>query len=139
MALELLDMSLYRNAQALSGLSAGLQALIGNIVAESNTAFLYGYGKDAFFNHSYDKDPSTNGGKLGIGVRVKIYYQPANQREYNNYEVIDKSLGYRSGRRRLAVRCEGDKYSFYMTNHPKVTTVTNRNTYGIFTPINPAT
>jgi hypothetical protein len=138
MPLTLKDMSLCRNAQALSGVGAGLQSLVNNIVAESNTGFHYGYGKDAFFNHHYDKDPDTNGGKLGTGVTVKIYYQPATQKEYDNFEVIDKSLGHRSGRRRLAVRCQNDKYSFYMTNHPKTTTVTNKNTYGVFTPIDPA-
>jgi hypothetical protein len=140
MTLKLKDMSLVKQASRLSGLGAGLQALVKNIINESNESDI-AWGKDGtakkeqFFNHSYDKDPSTNGGALGLNVKVSIYYQPSSEKEYNSYEVVDKAVGLLSGRRRLAVRSENDVYSFYTTNHPKEKPGLRTNVYGVFTPI----
>lgn len=138
MPLEMQDMSLHKGAVPLSGLRAALKTLIDNIVGETNGKVYHGKTTDYFFNHAYDRDPSTNGGPLGLGVNVKIYYQPATDVEYNNWEVID-GAGCLSGRRRLAVRIESNKASFWMTNHPKEKPGLRTNVYGLFTPINPAT
>jgi hypothetical protein len=138
---ELVDMSLRKDAQPLSGLGEGLKALIQNIIDQSNESNItWGAGtagKQAFFNHNYDKDPSTNGGALPNGVTVQIYYQPSTKREYDAFEVVDKEVGLLSGRRRLAVRVQDSKYSFYMTNHPEEKPGLRTNVYGKFTPINP--
>ena len=140
MPLTLLDMSLVRHAQALTSLSVGTQTLIANIIAQTDTSDIATPGgkgnKKAFFNHGYDKDPATNGGKLGLGATVSIYYMPANKKEYDDYEVIDKAVGMLSGRRRLAVRTENDKTSFYTTGHPKNEAIRS-NTYTGFVPIDP--
>ncbi len=55
------DMSIVKHAVALSGLNAGLRQLINDIMNDSNDAKF-------FFNHGYDKDPATNGGKLSLNV-----------------------------------------------------------------------
>jgi hypothetical protein len=133
-------MSLVRNAQALSSLSAGAQQLVANIIAESNASNVPSGGglgdKQKYFNHSYDKDPSTNGGKLSSGVKCAVYYMPSSTWEYNNWEVIDGATGMLSGRRRLVVREEGDKLSFYTTSHPKNEKPGMRtNVYVVFVPI----
>lgn len=141
MPVKLKDMSLVRNAVKLSTLNAGLRALVTNIINESNDTNIVTPGgtksKAAFFNHGYDKDPATNGGPLGLGVTVSIYYQPSTQREYDNWEVVDKAVGLLSGRRRLAVRVENSEYSFYTTNHPQERPGLRTNVYGVFTPIEP--
>ena len=142
MPVKLKDMSLLKNAIPLSGTNAGLRALVTNIINQSNTSNIMSgagaYAKQAFFNHGYDKDPATNGGKLGGGVTVDIYYQPSSAKEYESYDVVDKSVGLLSGRRRLAVRVENETYSFYTTNHPQQDARLRTNEYGVFTPINPA-
>ena len=138
MALDLQNMSLHRNAVSLSGLRGALQTLINNIVAGTNNLVYHGKSTEYFFNHLYDKDPATNGGKLDLGTTVKIYYQPATDTEYNNWQVIDRA-GCLSGRRRLAVRVDsGGKASFWMTNHPNEARGLRTNVYGLFTPIDPA-
>lgn len=138
MALELQDMSLHRNAVSLSSLRDAVRTLISNIIAGTNSLVYHGKSTDYFFNHTYDKDPATNGGKLGLGTSVKIYYQPATDTEYNNWQVLDQA-GCLSGRRRLAVRVDSSgKASFWMTNHPNEKPGLRTNVYGVFTPINPA-
>lgn len=138
MALDLQDMSLSKHAIALSSVNAALRTLINNLIAETNTTVYYGKKTDYLFNHLYDKDPATNGGKLGTADRVKIYYQPATDREYNMGEVLDDA-GCRSGRRRLALKIDSrGKASFYTTNHPNQARGLRTNEYGVFTPINPA-
>lgn len=142
MPVKLKDMSLLRQAIGLSKLGAGLQALVTNIINESNESNIrWGSGKlatkQAFFNHGYDKDPATNGGILGPAVTVSIYYQPSTKNEYNNYDVVDREVGLLSGRRRLAVRVEDGVYSFYTTNHPREDRRLRTNVYGVFTPIDP--
>ena len=141
MPVKLKDMSMCAQAAKLSELNAGLKALVNNIIDESNESNIqWGAGtakKEAFFNHSYDKDPATNGGALGQGIAVSIYYQPSSEKEYNNYDVVDKAVGLLSGRRRLAVRVENKTYSFYTTNHPKEKPGLRTNVYGVFTPIDP--
>jgi hypothetical protein len=142
MTVKLKDMSLSKQAIKLSTLGAGLQALVNNIINESNDSDIkWGSGetagKQAFFNHGYDKDPATNGGALGLNVKVSIYYQPSTKAEYDNFEVVDKAVGLLSGRRRLAVRVEDETYSFYTTNHPKEKPGLRTNVYGVFTPIDP--
>lgn len=141
MPIQLQDMSLYKTAIALSKLGEGVRTLVQNIINESNTTdILWGggtAGKAAFFNHSYDKDPATNGGKCSGTVSVSIYYQPSTKREYDAYEVVDKQVGLLSGRRRLAVRVENGLYSFYTTNHPQEKPGLRTNVYGVFTPIDP--
>jgi hypothetical protein len=142
MTLEVVDMRFERNALALSSLSPGAQGLVKNIIAESNESDIATPGgkgnKEKFFNHGYDKDPLFQGRSApGPQVTVSIYYMPANQWEYNNYEVIDKSVGMLSGRRRLAVRLiEKRKVAFYSTGHPKNEKPGLRtNVYTGFTPI----
>lgn len=142
MTVKLQDMSFVKQAVKLTSLGAGLQALVSNIINESNDSNIkWGSGKeaakDAFYNHSYNKDPSTNGGALSLAVKVSIYYQPSTKKEYDDYEVIDKAVGLLSGRRRLAVRVENETYSFYTTNHPKEAPGLRTNVYGVFTPIDP--
>jgi hypothetical protein len=142
MPVKLKDMTLYKQAAKLSALGTGLQALVNNIINESNASNIqWGSGKvaakQAFFNHGYDKDPATNGGALGPGVQVSIYYQPSTANEYKNYDVIDKAVGLLSGRRRLAIRVESDTYAFYTANHPKEDARLRTNAYGVFTPIDP--
>jgi len=142
MTVKLKDMSLLKQAVKLTSLGAGLQALVNNIINESNESnILWGKGgkakKEQFFNHSYDKDPATAGGPLGLGVAVSIYYQPSSLAEYNKYEVIDKAVGLLSGRRRLAVRVENEAYSFYTTSHPKEKPGLRTNVYQGFIPIDP--
>ena len=138
----LVDMSFVKQAVKMSTLSVGAQTLINNIINDSNPSNINTPGgaasKDKFFNHAYDKDPATNGGKLGSGVSVVVYYMPANKTEYDSYEVIDKAVGLLSGRRRLLTREEHDKWSFYMTSHPKEQPGLRTNAYGVFTPINTA-
>src|ERR1700760_2827032 len=112
----LVDMTFNKQAVKMSGLSAGARALINNIINDSNTSNISTPGgnadKDKFFNHGYDKDPAMGGSKLAFGVSVMVYYMPANQHEYDNYEVIDKAVGLLSGRRRLLTREENDKWAF---------------------------
>jgi hypothetical protein len=135
-------MSLLKNAIALSSVNSGLRALITNIINQSNDSNIASgagaHTKKAFYNHGYDKDPATNGGKLGSGVSVDIYYQPSSAKEYDSYDVVDKATGLLSGRRRLAVRVENETYSFYTTNHPQEDARLRTNAYGVFTPVNPA-
>jgi hypothetical protein len=142
MTLEVVDMSFERGSLAMSGLGAGAQGLIKNIIDESNSSDIATPGgkgsKDKFFNHGYDKDPLYQGrSSPGPGVTVSVYYMPANKWEYDNYEVIDKAVGMLSGRRRLAVRInEQGKVAFYSTGHPKNETPGLRtNVYTGFTPI----
>lgn len=144
MPLPLKDMSNLRHAVALSGnVRSGTRALIKAIINEDNTSKISAGGgavsgnKEKFFNHLGTSDPSTNG-KLPLNVRVWIYYQPATEKEYDNYEVVDKSVGLLSGRGRLAVREEGGKYSFWLTSHPKEKPGLRTNVYMTFTPIDPA-
>ena len=144
MPLPLKDMSNLRHAVALSGnVRSGTRALINAIINEDNTSKISAGGgavsgnKEKFFNHLGTSDPSTNG-TLPLNVRVWIYYQPATEREYDNYEVVDKSVGLLSGRGRLAVREEGGKYSFWLTSHPKEKPGLRTNVYMNFTPIDPA-
>jgi hypothetical protein len=138
----LVDMSFVKQAVKMSTLSVGAQSLINNIINDSNTSNINTPGgagsKDKFYNHAYDKDPATNGGKLSGAVAVLVYYMPANKNEYDNYEVIDKAVGMLSGRRRLLTRAENDKWSFYMTSHPREQPGLRTNVYGQFTPINTA-
>lgn len=137
MALDLQDMSLTRHAVALSGLNAALRTLINNLIAETNTAVYFGKTTDYFFNHPYNADPATNGGKLDVSATVRIYYQPATDREYGMGEVLDNA-GCLSGRRRLALRTDSrGKASFWMTNHPKQSPGLRTNEYDKFTPIDP--
>ena len=141
MPVKLKDMSFVRHAQSLSSFNAGLRQLVQNVIDETNTSNISWAGgvgnasKSKFFNHLYNRDPATNGGTLSINVTVHIYYQPATSREYDDYDVIDKSVGMLSGRRRLAVRIENDEYSFYTTNHPNQRPGLRTNEYGVFTPI----
>lgn len=139
MPLTLVDMSFVKHAQALTSLSAGTQALVNNIIAESNSSNISTPGgsaaKEAFFNHNYDVDPST-GGKASLSVNVKVYYMPSNYEEYKYFEVIDKAVGLLSGRRRLITRESGGKYTFYTTGHPKDEPIGLRtNSYTNFVPI----
>jgi hypothetical protein len=126
---ETADMSLHKGAQPLSGLGQALRTLIDDILNDRPAAQHY-------FNHSYDKDPATNGGAKALDVDVSIYYQPATQKEYDTWQTIDEE-GYLSGRRRLAVRIVSKKYSFYTTNHPQEKPGLRTNVYGVFTPIDP--
>jgi hypothetical protein len=140
MVLKLADMSLKKNAQPLSRLNPGTQALINNIINESNTANI-GSGGGAgnvgkFFNHGYDKDPATNGGARIGRTNISIYYMPSTQAEYNRWETVDYA-GYWSGRRRLAVREDNGVWSFYTTSHPREDQRLRTNVYGQFTPIDP--
>lgn len=137
------DMSLYKNAIALTTLNSGLRTLINAIYDGTDEINIFGVGKKVkyFFNHTYSKDPETNGGNLGAGVSVLIYYQPSTQKEYDEYQVIDEA-GFLSGRRRLAVRIETgrhpgyvDTFSFFTTNHPEKKKGITDNSYGNFTPI----
>ncbi len=146
MAKKKKDMSGVKNAVKLSGLNAPLQGLINAIYDGTDQITVFDVGKkvNEFFNHGYDKDPATNGGGLATGIKVLIYYQPATQAEYNNWEVIDNA-GFLSGRRRLAARIESgahpdymDSYSFYLTNHPNEKPGLRTNVYGQFTPVDPA-
>lgn len=61
---------------------------------------------------------------------------PSNKREYDDYEVIDKQVGMLSGRRRLVVRKQDGKVTFYTTSHPKQAAGLRTNSYVTFTPIN---
>jgi hypothetical protein len=140
MVKKLADMSLKPNAVALTSLNAGSQALINNIINETNAANI-GFGGGAgdvgkFFNHGYDKDPASGGGKVYSPTHVWIYYMPSTQSEYNNWQTVDYD-GYWSGRRRLAVREEDGKWSFYTTSHPKEDVRLRTNVYGVFIPIDP--
>jgi hypothetical protein len=142
MPVKLQDMSLYKNAIPLSQLNEGARTLVSNIINESNASNIaWGGGgrasKQAFFNHGYDKDPATNGGKLALHIEVSIYYMPSTAREYNRWDVVDSNEGLLSGRRRLAVRVENEKYSFYTTSHPQEDPRLRTNVYGLFIPIDP--
>lgn len=141
---KLQDFSSNRSAVRLSGLNEGLRALIAAIYENQEMTSIGGDLKETryFFNHSDNRDPSTNGGELGGHVTVRIYYQPASLAEYKAWETIDYE-GFLSGRRRLAVRIEdgiagGDQiWAFYLTNHPKVEKgKPKNNAYGIYTPVN---
>jgi hypothetical protein len=136
------EMTWVKNAVALSSLNAGTQALVNNILSGSNASNIRSGAGDAnvekFFNHAYNRDPANNGGALGGNVFVKIYYLPSTTREYDSYAVVDKAVGFWSGRRRLAVRRVGDELSFYTTNHPQDDARLRTNVYGVFTPIDPA-
>ena len=141
MPVKLKNMSLCTHASKLSDLGGGLKALVNNIINESNESDIRcGSGetakKEAFFNHSYDKDPATNGGALGPGLVVSIYYQPSSATKYNDWKVIDKAVGLLSGRRRLAVRVEDETYSFFTANHPNEDPRLRTNSYQ-FIPIDP--
>jgi len=139
MPLTLLDMSFNKQAQALSSLSTGTQALVNNIIAETNTSNIQTPGgtgnKETFFNHNDDRDPAMQGRRAGPGVDIKVYYMPSNKTEYDNYEVIDKAVGLLSGRRRLVVRTEGGKTSFYTTSHPRQKPGLRTNDYGVYVAI----
>lgn len=146
MAKKLKDMSMYRNALKLSSLNTALATLINAIYQGTDEITVFGAQKTVkyFFNHGYDKDPDTNGGARPVGVTVLIYYQPASEAEYQNWQTIDES-GFLSGRKRLAVRIEAGRYpdnidtfSFYTTNHPNEKPGLRTNVYGVFTPIDPA-
>jgi hypothetical protein len=139
---KLADMSGFKNAVKKNTLNAALQTLIDAIWA--GAADLDIYGKNVplktFFNHGDNRDPASQGGATPGDVTVWIYYQPATQAEYNNYDTIDEA-GFLSGRKRLAVRkeagrCGGDDlWSFYTTNHPKPGPTGKNNNYGAYTPI----
>ena len=140
MPLTLVDMSMVKGAQKLNTLSAGTQALITNIINESNTSNIASAGgtgnKEKFFNHGYDMDPASQGRiRTGPGIDVHIYYMPSNKTEYDGYEVIDKAVGMLSGRRRLVVRKENGKVIFYTTSHPREAPGLRSNSYTVFTPI----
>lgn len=140
MTLTVTDMRFDKQAQALTSLSAGAQTLIKNIINESNDSNIATPGgtgdKQKFFNHGYEYDPKLNGrSKNGAGVEVHIYYMPSNKREYDDYAVIDKAVGMLSGRRRLAVRFESEKVTFYTVAHPEKKPGLPDNSYGVFTPI----
>jgi hypothetical protein len=143
MTLEVVDMKFEKSAQALTSLSAGTQALVNNIIAESNTSNIQTPGgtgnKESFFNHGYDLDPKMQGrSKAGPGVTVSIYYMPSNRKEYDDFQVIDKEVGMLSGRRRLVVRIEGGKVAFYTTSHPHEKPGLRTNSYTGFVPIDTA-
>ena len=123
MPLNVKDMLLITNAIPLTQCRAGTQTLVKNIINESNAsniAWPNGRGnKSAFFNHTYDKDPAYAWSKVGCGVTVDVYYQPASDEEYDQYDVVDKAVGMLSARARLLVRTEDKKVSFYTCSHPK--------------------
>ena len=100
-------------AQALSGLGAIPKKFIADLIAENAAC------KD-YFNHSDDRDPSTNGGKAPTGIDVKIYYMPCTDKEYHAWEVIGLKSDtlWASGRRRVAVRKDTNGvHKFYLANH----------------------
>ena len=141
MGTKLKDMSLVRNAVKLSTMRESLQTLIKNIYNNENSKVIGNQRTRYFYNHAYDKDPDVNGRSgLGRGIKVDIYYQPATDHEYENWEVIHDDIYYKSGRRRLAVRVDSrssdEEYGFYMTNHPQQRGGLRDNSYGVFTPIN---
>lgn len=147
MPFQLQDMSLRRGAIALSGsqVSEGTRALINAIIAEENASVISADGgavsgsKRKFFNHTDDKDPATNGGDPSGRVLVEIDCMPSSRTEHTAYEVVVKSVGLLSGRRRLAVRREGGEYSFWRTGHPKNDKPGLRtNVHTGFSPFDPA-
>jgi hypothetical protein len=73
------------------------------------------------------------------GVTVVIYYIPSKRDEFDGFDVVDQDVGMWSGRRRLAVRCQNNSYSFYLTQHPAEAPGLRTNVYTGFTPINPLT
>ncbi|HET8728811.1 MAG TPA: hypothetical protein VFO41_14995 [Alphaproteobacteria bacterium] len=107
MSRELKDMSSVRHAVKLIDLGDGLVRLVGDIFHERERAARY-------HMHSYDRDPATNGGPLPNGVTADAYYQPAASRERFNRKTLPED-SFLSIRRRLVVRNEAGKLSFYVT------------------------
>ena len=143
MARLLKDMSGARPAQPLDERSTALKRLVAYIFHEDATSVVQnGQKVRYFYNHrGDDQDPAYNGtGRAPGNVRVDVYYEPANQWEYNHWEVIRDAAYMKSGRRRLAVRTErsgtDELVSFYTMTHPasKIAGVRN-NSYGQYTAL----
>ena len=150
MVKTLKDMTYVKNAVKLSSMNAGTQALVKAIINDSETATIttqvkaddgsYKWSKKKFFNHGDDRDPERGGREnREQGLTISVYYMPASKSEYDDYDVVDKSVGLLSGRRRLVVREDSRGTSFYTTNHPKQEAGLRTNEYGAYTPINCAT
>lgn len=111
MALTLETRSYPGNKLKYSELGANLKWLVDALVAEDAEA-------DHYLNHGENRDPTNAWGPPVTGVNLWNYYQPASAAEQRNGETIRDAADY-SGRRRLIMRKENDKVSFFTCSHPQ--------------------
>ena len=101
-----------KGTQKLSGLGKPIREFITALIAEE------AWCKD-YFNHGDNRDPNTAGGRCAVGIDVSIYYAPCTDKEYADWEVLglkNDSI-WASGRRRIALRKDGDVHKIYLANH----------------------
>ncbi len=143
MTMKLKDMTMYREAVPIEGWRSGGKALIQSLISGSESDAIpmlhqSSLARKAFFNHTYNLDPSTNFGPLGGQVKVDVYYLPATDTEYKKGEVLSRAVGLLASRARLLVRTENDEVSFYTCAHPYGKPGVQSGEYVNARPIDPA-
>jgi hypothetical protein len=143
MAWKLEDVSKIAGVLPLSGANMHLRSLIDSLRNENNNLIYGNKTKASYFNHADNRDPASAGGTCSASVSVLVYYAPASDSEYRNWEVVDDD-GFFSGRRRLLVRkyvkslhpVEDIVYSFWQASHPKEDSRVRTNRYTTYVPVN---